>query len=150
MTLIKYWYCFPHRRHCGGRVRHSNLTLLSFCVCLFFHFLSNWTRYSSCITALSLLSCHDWVYVTFYHETHIQFRRGHRWNDPSFYYDIHTCFLNVRWTLFPLSIEFVVASNDSSEKYHLSYVTTSRTLRMSSQSIMQRVAHTHNMKRYRK
>ena len=35
MTLIKYWYCFPHRRHCGGRVRHSNLTLLSFSVCLF-------------------------------------------------------------------------------------------------------------------
>ena len=98
MTLIKYWCYFPYRRHRWVRVRHSNLILPSFSVCLFSS-LFNWTRCSSWITALSVLSCHDWVYVSFHHETHIQFRRGHRWNDPSFDYDTQTCFLNVRWSL---------------------------------------------------
>ena len=62
MTLIKYWCCFPHSHNCGVRVRHFNLTLPSFNVYLFSS-LSDWTRCSSWKTALSLLSCHDCMYV---------------------------------------------------------------------------------------
>ena len=160
MTLSKYWYCFSHRRHRESRSSLQSDSSFFLCMSFFSFFLSNWTRCSSCITALPLLSCHDWVYVTFNHETLIQFRRGHQWNDPSFYYDTHTCFLNVRWTLrifkstldqslpqfhLPLSIEFVVASADTSVLSHLSYVSTCRTLRMSFQSTMQRVTHTRNI-----
>ena len=157
MTLTKYWDCFPRSHNCGVRVRHFDLTLPSFSVCLLSS-LSNWTRCSSCITALSLLSCHHWVYITLRREAHI--RRGNRWNNPSFDYDTHTRAFSTcdgLWVFKACWISpFSVSSLEQWWIPIIELIIISRTSKLVehyacpfSQS-MQRVTDTRNISRYRK